>query len=61
MKKISESRRMWVTYIAASVFTIIGIYAIHKEMEMTANIVFGGGIAIIMAYLGVESWKPSKH
>jgi len=58
--KISKSKRMWLTIGFALLFAAIGIYAISEGMITTANISIIGSIAIVGAYLGVESFKPSK-
>jgi len=58
--KINSSKRFWMTIMAVILFSGIGIYAINKDLELTANIAISGSVLIAGSYLGVESFKPSK-
>jgi hypothetical protein len=58
---VSNSKRLWVTLAAFAVDAYLFQKGITAKVDMMA---LGTGITIlnapIMAYLGVESWKPSK-
>jgi hypothetical protein len=60
-RKVSNSKRLWITLAAFAVDAYLFHLGIQKSVDLLS---LGTGITIlnapIMAYLGVESWKPSK-
>ena len=61
MTRISKSKRLWVTLGVTTTNVIVFILGINKGIDPIA---LGTGLGIInapiYAYLGMESWKPSK-
>lgn len=61
MANISKSKRLWVTLGVTAVNVIVFVFGIYRDVDPIA---IGTGLGIInapvYAYLGMESWKPSK-
>lgn len=60
-QKVSKSKRLWVTLISMGVNVTLFYIGINLGIDPIA---LGTGIGMInapvYAYLGMESWKPSK-
>jgi hypothetical protein len=58
--KLSQSKRMWATYVFGSTLIAVAIFALIKGLEASANISLAGAILIITAYLGIETIRKSQ-